>query len=339
MNTQGYVNHIVMCLDMSSSMSRHTRNLIAVADGQVKHLARRSQELDQETRVTIYTFNRDVTCVVYDKDVLRLPSIATFYQPSGTTALIDATMLALDDLALTPEKYGDHAFLVYVLTDGEENASRTHGVRDLANRIKHLPEHWTVATLVPNATGKHEAKGVGFPADNIAVWDPDSASGVTEVGETIRAATDSFMAARATGVRGTRTLFSNSADALNAQTVAAAGLTPLAPHRYTQVHIKAADRISVHTYVNDVLGLKFRLGSVYYQLTKTEKIQANKAVLVQNKKTKQVFEGKAARDLLGLPDMEVRVKPDVNPEFNVFIQSNSTNRLLIPETELLILNP
>lgn len=339
MSTQGYINHIAMVLDMSLSMSPHHRQLVQVADGQVAHLARRSKELDQETRVTIYTFNENVQCVVYDKDVLRLPSIASFYRPSGATALVDASMLCLEDLAMTPEKYGDHAFLIYVLTDGEENRSKLHTTATLNRRITSLPNHWTVASLVPDALAKHNAKQVGFPSDNVAVWNPDSASGVTEVGETIRTATDSFMTSRASGVRGTRTLFSNSADALNAHTVAAAGLTPLAPHRYTQVHIKAPDRVSVNTYIKDELGLTFRLGSVYYQLTKPEKVQANKAVLVQNKKTKQVFEGKAARDLLGLPDMEVRVKPDVNPEFNVFIQSNSTNRLLIPETELLILNP
>src|SRR5579872_7235660 len=225
MNTQGYINHIVMVLDMSSSMTRHTRNLIAVADGQVKHLARRSQELDQETRVTIYVFNNNVQCIVYDKDVLRLPSIASFYKPTGSTALIDATMLALDDLALTPEKYGDHAFLVYVLPDGEENVSRRHTGRDLQRRIESLPSHWTVASIVPDMNGKFEAKRVGFPNDNIAVWNPESASGVAEVGETIRQATESFMTGRASGLRGTKSLFAG-ADALNTQTVAAAGLTP-----------------------------------------------------------------------------------------------------------------
>jgi hypothetical protein len=339
MTDQGYINHIAMVLDMSLSMSRHTRDLIAVADGQVQHLARRSQELDQETRVTIYTFNNTVKCVVYDKDVLRLPSIASFYRPNNSTALIDATVLCLDDLAMTPEKYGDHAFLIYVLTDGEENASRAHTGRELTRRIEALPDHWTVASLVPNMNGKFEAKRVGFPADNIAVWNPDSASGVTEVGHTIRVATESFMTGRASGLRGTRSLFSTGADALNTQTVAAAGLKPLAASSYMQVHIKAEDRVPIKTYVEDELGHKYRAGTAYYELTKTERIQPNKKVLVQNKRTKHVYDGAEARNLLGLPDMEVRVKPDVNPQFRVFVQSTSTNRLLMPETELLILNP
>jgi Mg-chelatase subunit ChlD len=51
---QNYINHIVMVLDMSGSMSPHARELIKVADGQIAHLARRSQELDQETRITVY---------------------------------------------------------------------------------------------------------------------------------------------------------------------------------------------------------------------------------------------------------------------------------------------
>lgn len=80
-------------------MSHLTRELVKVADAQIAYLAQRSKELDQETRITVYTFNNTVQCVVYDKDVLRLPSIAEFYQPRGMTALIDATLKSQDDLS------------------------------------------------------------------------------------------------------------------------------------------------------------------------------------------------------------------------------------------------
>jgi hypothetical protein len=45
--------------------STHRKDLITVADGQITHLAQRSKELDQETRVTVYTFSNIVECVVY----------------------------------------------------------------------------------------------------------------------------------------------------------------------------------------------------------------------------------------------------------------------------------
>ena len=335
--SQNYINHIVMVLDMSYSMMPHARDLIAVADGQIKHLARRSQELDQETRITVYVFDDVTECVIYDKDVLRLPSIAQFYQPRGGTALRDATGTALLELAETPERYGDHAFLVYVLTDGEENRSTLVSTPQLNSSINALPDHWTVAALVPNALCKHYAKQCGFPADNIAVWNPNDKGGVAEVGATIRQATESFMTNRAKGVRGSRSIFSTGTDALNPQTVAAAGLTPVSPTTYTLVHVRVPEKTQVKTYIEDDLGLKFRLGSVHYELTKPEKIQPQKDVLVQDKKTKHVYGGREARDLLGLPDMEVRVKPDVNPLYRVFVQSTAPNRHLVTDTELLIM--
>jgi hypothetical protein len=38
---------------------------------QIEHLARRSRELDQETRISVWTFSdpTNIQCVVWDKDV------------------------------------------------------------------------------------------------------------------------------------------------------------------------------------------------------------------------------------------------------------------------------
>src|SRR5262245_5192357 len=120
---QNYINHIALVLDASSSMSPLRDQVVKVADNQIEHLARRSKELDQETRVTVYTFASEIECLFYDKDVLRLPSLKTHYKAYGNTRLVDASIKALEDLSKTPELYGDHAFLAYVLTDGEENYS------------------------------------------------------------------------------------------------------------------------------------------------------------------------------------------------------------------------
>jgi hypothetical protein len=82
MNTldANYINHIGFVIDSSLSMATHARNVIKVTDNQVEYLAQRSKELDQETRGTTYMFNECVTCVHYDKDVLRLPSLAKHYR-------------------------------------------------------------------------------------------------------------------------------------------------------------------------------------------------------------------------------------------------------------------
>lgn len=334
-NAANIINHIGLVLDASGSMAGRAEQLIKVVDGQTKYLAQRSQELNQETRISVWTFSysQDIKCVVWDMDVLRLPSIRTFYRATGQTALIDATLQAISDLSETPERYGDHSFLMYVLTDGAENASRNRATV-LLDKFKSLKDHWTVAALVPDAGAVHEAKKFGFPAGNIQTWDTTSAQGVDDVGQKVRAATESYMQARATGVRSTRNLFSTGADAVNTQTIAQAGLTPLARGSYILVPVPTDGRIDEFT---KQCGHTYQVGRGFYQLMKREEIQASKDIVVVGKKDHKVYSGRDARHMVGLPDMNVRVSPNHNPDFDIFVQSTSINRKLIAGTRYLYL--
>ena len=60
-------------------------------------------------------------------------------------------------------------------------------------------------------------------------------------------------------------------------------------------------------------------------------------IAVVESTTGAVHTGPSARDLLGLPAMDVRVKPDFNPLYDVFVQSTLNNRKLIRGTRLLLL--
>lgn len=333
------INHIVLVLDASLSMSGVSRDLIKVADNQIKYLAKRSTELDQETRVTVYSFNttgyvgnarQNIECLIYDKDVLRMPSIAELYKVDGATPLIDATILALDDLALTPEKYGEHSFLVYVLTDGEENASRNKAM-NLTAKIGELPDNWTLATFVPNQTGVYEAKKFGFPAQNIAVWDASTAAGVNEMGEKIRQTTESFMQNRSKGIRGSKNLF--SMDTPDLETIERS-MKSLSWGQFRLLPVEKTSRID--DFVSQQLGRPYKLGEAYYQLTKPETIQPQKEIAILSKK--KLYVGREARELLALTDYNVKVTPGDHPDYEVFVQSTSVNRKLIEGTVLLVLS-
>lgn len=327
---QNYINHIALVIDRSSSMARLANDVVKVADNQIAHLAQRSKELDQETRITVYTFADKVECLVYDKDVLRMPSLAGEFKADGWTALIDGTVKAIDDLAKTPELYGDHAFLVYVLTDGEENRS-VNRPSVLEQKLKALPENWTVAVFVPDQRGKFEAKKFGFPVDNIAIWDATS-KGISEVGETIRQATDTFMTSRVTGTRGYKNLFNLAAPTKTD----VASLPKLHPGQYRVADVKDVARID--EFVEKLTKRAYKLGEAFYQLSKTEKVQATKSVAIRDKKTLHVYTGPDARKVLGLPDYEVKVSPASHPDFDIFIQSASVNRKLVPGTKLLLIS-
>jgi hypothetical protein len=331
-SAENYINHIALVLDASSSMLSHASELVKVADNQIAYLAKRSKELDQETRVTVYSFAdaNNLKCLVYDKDVLRMPSIAGIYKAYGNTALVDATLLALEDLALTPEKYGEHAFLVYVLTDGEENSSR-HLPNALNDKINALPDHWTVATFVPDQNGVFEAKKFGFPKENISVWDTTSTKGISEAGAIIRQATDTFMQNRKLGIRGSKSLFTLKTPSIN---TVASTLNSLHFGQYRLLDVGETGRID--EFVEGELSRPYKLGEAYYQLMKTEEIQASKQIAIFSKS--KVYIGSQARQLLGLPDYNVKVRPTDYPGYEIFVQSTSLNRKLIAGTRLLVLS-
>lgn len=333
----GYsIDHVVVVIDESGSMSRHSSTVPLIVDNLVAHLARRFTELGdkREVRVSIYTFGgrKGISCLIYDRDVLRMPSIKGNYSPYSNTPLIQATTVALDDLALTPQKYGDHSFLAYVITDGEENASPVK-IRDaFPRKLASLPDNWTVGIFVPDSRGVAEAKRFGFQKDNISVW--NTSADFSEVGAVIQRTTDAYLDNRSKGIRGTKSLFT-----LNEVTVTdiKKNLTPLAYYQYRLQSVIIDCRID--DFVQDVTGSPLVKGTGFYQLTKKESIQGHKQIAIQLKQGGTVYVGKDARKLLGLPDTTVDVIPGNFPDYTIFVQSTAPNRKLLAGTELLLLTP
>jgi hypothetical protein len=330
--TLNRITHVNLVLDASYSMSEHASTLVKVVDQHIRHLAERSKILDQDIHISVYDFADDVRCLIYDRDVLRLPTIVKLYQPRGNTALIDATLQSLDELAQTAQLHGEHAYLTYVFTDGEENRNRGRA-GELRTRLRGLRANETVGALVPNAFAKDEAMAYGFAPENIAIWNPSGRDGVEQAGAVIEQATDSFLEGRARGVVGTRSLFSTGADAVNASTVKST-LTPMTDGSYEVLPVGRDTDIRLFF---STVRTPFRMGANYYQLTKTETIQPQKDVAIREKRTGKFYVGPQARQLLGLGGATVRVKPTHNPEYDVFVQSTSPNRVLKAGTDLLVL--
>lgn len=330
-------NHVVYILDHSGSMTGLRSDVIKVTDKLISDLADMSKSMDQETRVTIYGFGDRTDCLVYDTDVLRLPSIAGLYQIAGMTALADAVTLGISDLKMTPEKYGDHSFLIQVITDGQENASTEHGKRNLPHLIKGLPGHWTLAAFVPNANGKHYLQRFGFPPGNIAIWNPAEEDSVEKVAQVSFAATTQYMTGRASGMRSTTSLYSMAAPDVKDLKAA---LTPMTPGSYFFETVTAEDLAQVENgridqFMQLKTGQPYFPGRTYYQMTKRERIQPNKKLAVaayNGRKEWDVYVGEAARSALGLPaasmNQEVRVSPGRFRGYEVYVLSTSMNRKL-----------
>jgi hypothetical protein len=129
-------------------------------------------------------------------------------------------------------------------------------------------------------------------------------------------------------------IFSTGADAVNDQTVKST-LVPLNASGYQLLPVHGKERIDDRVNRS---GIPYRVGHGYYELSKTETIQPQKDIIVVEKTTGKAFTGPQARDLIGLPKSHaVKVKPDYNPKYKIFVQSTSVNRNLMPDTQVLVL--
>jgi hypothetical protein len=92
----------------------------------------------------------------------------------------------------------------------------------------------------------------------------------------------------------------------------------------------------IDEFIEAKLRRPYQLGEAYYQLMKPEIIQVRKKVAIWY--NNYVYTGKDARDLIGLPDYDIKVKPADYPGYEIFIQSTSLNRKLIAGTRVLVLS-
>ncbi|MCC5627167.1 vWA domain-containing protein [Nostoc sphaeroides] len=112
-----------------------------------------------------------------------------------------------------------------------------------------------------------------------------------------------------------------------------ADLRAVYPGRFQILEVE--QDISIKAFVLEN-GLSFKVGRGFYEFTKTETIQAQKEIILMERVTGDLFEGGAAREILGLPmDATIRIKPSNLEKYVVFVQSTSANRKLIGKTRFL----
>lgn len=367
------VNHVVVGVDKSGSMKPYEATVIRAVDEFIETLRAGSEErVDehgrklprQETRISLYAFDHQVECLVWDMSVHDLPSMRDVYRvDGGATSLIEATVVSLEDLKNeVSQKYGEHSFLQLIWTDGIDNASgisetgEMHSspdgrhvvhpaqldrwkrrIRDLQDS---LPGHWTSAILVPGALAKQKAQEYGFAPGNIDIWDATTAQGVEEAVGTMKTAAQNFLRGRDKGVRGTRNLFAVGQD-LDIATVKSV-LTPLKGTEYKFLKVRSEDHDKeIRPFVEERMpGVTYRQGMAYYQLGPRVTVQASKDVVVCDDNG-LVYGGPDARELLfgedGRTNGSLSVKAGHNPKLRVFVQSKSVNRKLKKGTDLLVM--
>lgn len=163
------VTHVAIVLDKSGSMGSVRRETVNGFNEQVDVLRRQANDGGQ-TFASLFTFNDQVYETFFNQDASQLERLSMFdYSPEGGTALRDAVGYAIERLRRTHENDGrNHAFLVIIISDGEENSSRHFSESQLAEKIQTLQRqgNWTFTYLGANCDLSRIRQTYGFTKGN-----------------------------------------------------------------------------------------------------------------------------------------------------------------------------
>lgn len=246
------------------------------------------------------------------------------------TPLYDSVVDLINIFKAVPDANSpDVSFLVMAITDGDENASRTTGSQ-LGAMIRQLEatDRWTFVFRVPRGAKAKVVRALGIHEGNVLEWD-QTERGVQQAAQRDAEAFTEYFTGRTRGVTRTSAFYTDLSKVSSADV--AATLTDIS----SEVTLWPVTEIAeIKPFVEARNNGELKRGAAFYQLTKKEdEVQENKIILVRDKTTQAIYTGSAARVMLGLNTYgTVRVVPGNHGNFDVFIQSTSVNRKLMPGT-------
>lgn len=256
----------------------------------------------------------------------------TTWNTDGGTPLYDGIGDAIDLCQSVPDASDENvSFLIFVTTDGEEMHSEKWNEFELRQAIQQLQAtgRYTFVFRVPRGHAASISHRLGVPLGNVQEWGT-TAAGMAESTAATTAAVNQFYAARSAGQKSS-TVFYASAAAVD--TSALKDITNDVSLYVVPQFDPATTKLEIRDFIL-TKRMKYLKGSAFYQLTKTEpRVQPSKLIAVRDRTTGKIYAGKEARQMLGLPtDRNVRLHPGDHGNFDLFIQSSSVNRHLVPGT-------
>lgn len=337
-------NRFAIVLDNSGSMSGLRDPVVRVFNQNLDAIADASKAEGQQSSITHLQFAESIGGsvrpeVVYAnrpvESAQRL-SRTTYVPNTSSTPLFATVGKAIETLSSLPKAEDDKTSnVVIVVTDGHDNMAVDGWSSWKLNdemRKRMASDRWSFAFLVPPGHAEKLIRDFGIPAGNVMEWE-QTEKGVERMGEQLAAGARSFAKGRTLGHRSTRSYFTTDTSKLTTTEVKK-NLSDISKHvKVWQV----TKEIDITSFVESHR-VPFETGRGFYQLTKPEKIQGYKKIILREKGKKAIFFGDGARTMLGLPDnphAEVKVHPGNHGKWDIFVQSTSPNRKLVRGTELI----
>lgn len=227
------------------------------------------------------------------------------------------------------------SFVIMVITDGEENRSQRWPAVKLAEEIRRLQasDRWTFVFRVPRGYSR-TLVNFGIHPGNILEWD-QTEHGVEVASAATRSAFTQFYDARAKGVTSTNKFYADLSQV--SLTEVRTTLNDISGQIKKYFVEPALHGIAIKDFTEQHgPHIPYRAGTMFYQLSKTEKVQDYKKICISDKKTGAIYTGIAARNLLNVPHYgQITLASGRLGDYDVFIQSTSVNRKLVGGTSVL----
>jgi len=187
------LSEIICIIDSSGSMDLIKNDAI----GGFNSFLEEQKKLPGEATLTLIQFNTDYNVIHENKPLSDVNPISDKdYIPMGSTALLDAVGKTVDStgrrLANTPEENRPEKVIVAILTDGQENASRSYDLSKISDMISHQKEKysWEFIFLGANQDAFAEAAKIGIDSKdtiNFAATNDGIRTAYTNMSDSVRA--------------------------------------------------------------------------------------------------------------------------------------------------------
>jgi len=176
MKTKKTIYHLIV--DKSGSMSDCIDRTIEGFNEQLKSIQRMCDQYpEQDIAIGLTMFNHQVQTLYHQTaPTVVKPLTVKNYCPDGTTALLDAIGMSVDQLMAAKnesERTIPTTVVVVVLTDGYENASVRYRLADIRSKIAELEStgQWTFSFIGATLDAAEVAEQMNIKRQNSYVFD------------------------------------------------------------------------------------------------------------------------------------------------------------------------
>ncbi len=168
------ITEIICIVDKSGSMETLKNETIDGLNNFIK-----SQQVEESAcNFSLVQFNQELSATIVRQPIKNVALLQTQdYQPNGYTALYDALGTTLQKAVQTiftlPNELKPNKVMVFIITDGLENASRRYTKSSVQNLISKLTNNngWEFEFYGANINSFAEAESIGVSRDKATNWE------------------------------------------------------------------------------------------------------------------------------------------------------------------------